>query len=226
MAEKSLWIFGDSFASASEKVIDYRPWTNQVAEALGCDVYRNHAMPGVSNDYIFQMLADNINNMAAGDVCIVQTSQKHRQWFFSDPSLSNYCIGDLNDFITKEQAYAVEQYITYLQRDELDHARFIQFSLALERIVTLVKHVQFLILPGFWGAHGVNGTLIQVCDEEFIDLNGVQDFYNRDNQVGKDPRCNHLSPVNHKIMADKVIDFFNTGAFIDLTTGFEKHFIK
>lgn len=226
MTDRSLWIFGDSFASAPEETGHAdKAWTKQVAEALGCDTYRNYAMPGVSNDYIFHHLSESINKMAEGDYCIIQTTQKHRQWFFNDPTLANYSIGDLGDYITKDQAKAIEYYITHLQSDSLDHTRFIQFSLALERIASLVKHVRFLILPGFWGAHGVTGTMITVCDNEFISVEGIADYYNSGDRNGKDPRCNHMSPVNHKVMADKVVDFFTTGKFIDLTTGFEQHFL-
>ena len=32
---------------------------------------------------------------------------------------------------------------------------------------------------------------------------------------------NHFSEVNHKILADKVIDFFNTGKTVDLTSDFK-----
>lgn len=222
----SLWVFGDSFSHTGPSTLDYKVWSKLVSEQLGCEHYKNFAQPGVSNDYIFKMLADNINNMDEGDYCIIQTTQKYRQWFFNDPTLANYTIGDLNDYITKDQANAVDMYLKYLQRDELDDNRFIQFSLALERIVTLVRHVKFLILPGFWGTHGVNGTLIEVCDKEFVSFEDVKGFYNRDGRKGKDPRVNHLSPMNHPILADKIVEFFNTGRFVDLTTGFEEGFLK
>lgn len=227
----SLWIFGDSFSAppwpaGEEEKLDYKIWTKIVCEELGCDSYKNLAQSGVSNDYIFHTLANNINNMDEGDYAIIQTTQKYRQWFFEDPTLANYSIGDLEDYISPEQAKAVEYYIRYLQNDSLDDARFIQFSLALERIVSLVNHVRMLILPGFWGAHGVNGSLVQVCDAEFVSIKDVKGFYNREGRKGKDPRCNHISPVNHPVLASKVVDFFRTGKYIDLTTGFEKGFLK
>ena len=36
-----------------------------------------------------------------------------------------------------------------------------------------------------------------------------------------DNRFNHFSEVNHKILASKIINFFNTGESIDLTSGFK-----
>lgn len=224
-----LWIYGDSFSmppSLALAPLDYATWTEQVCQQLGCNEIMNRARPGVSNDYIFSEIIKDTNSMELGDFCIIQTTQKNRQWFFEDPELSNYKIGDLHDYISRDQANAVKQYVTHLQRDELDDLRFIQFSLALERITTLAGHVRMLILPGFFGAHNIEGYLIKVSDNEFIDLNDLKTFYNKDGRLGRDPRHNHISPNNHVILANKVVNFFTTGQLVDLTTGFEKYFLK
>lgn len=219
-----LWIFGDSFSMPQPLDSEFVPWSVQLAANLGVESSNNYAMPGVSNDYIFYRLAESINETDEGDYIVIQTTNQHRQWFFKDPVLSNYCIRDIDKYISKEQATALKEYISHLQNDELDNVRFIQFRLALERIVTLIQHAKFLILPGFHLCHGVEGSLIQVCDEEFETLDDIPGYYN--NNDGKDPRINHLSVNNHKILADKITKFFNTGELIDLTTGFEKHFLK
>lgn len=219
-----LWIFGDSFAMPQPLDSTETPWTVQLAKKLNVASSANFAMPGVSNDYIFYQLSEHINNADDTDYVIIQTTNKHRQWFFNDPVLANYCIRDIDKYITEAESSALKEFVLHLQRDELDDNRFVQFSLALERIVALLRHVKFLILPGFHNTHGIEGTLIQVCDEEFQSLDCIPPFYEAND--GKDPRINHMSPDNHTILSDKIYEFFKTGKTIDLTTGFNKHFLK
>jgi len=219
-----LWIFGDSFAMPPAKDSTADTWTLQLARKLGVEASMNFALPGVGNDYSFYRLSEHINQTEAGDYIIIQTTNKSRQWFFEDPVLSNYCIRDMHTYISKEQHHALQEYVTHLQNDTIDELRFVQFSLALERITQIVSHARMLILPGFHVNHGVEGSLIQVCDEEFVNLDVIPPYY--DANDGKDPRHNHMSPINHKILTNKIFDFFTTGNPIDLTVDFEKHFLK
>lgn len=219
-----LWIFGDSFSMPQPLDSKFSPWTNQLATRLGASSSENYAMPGVSNDYIFHRLSETINKTEEGDYVIIQPTNQHRQWFFKDPVLANYCIRDIEKYITSDQASALQGFVSHLQNDELDNLRYIQFSLALERIATLARHLKILILPGFHLANGIEGSLIQVCDEEFINLDVIPAYY--ESNDGKDPRINHMSPANHAILVDKIVEFFDIGKTIDLTNGFEKHFIK
>lgn len=219
-----LWIFGDSFAMPQAKDSTANPWTLQLAKRLNVESSMNFALPGVGNDYIFYRLSEHINQTEEGDYIIIQTTNRSRQWFFEDPVLSNYAIRDIAKYITKDQDQALKEYITHLQNDTIDEMRFVQFSLALERISQLAEHARILILPGFHNAFGVNGTLIQICDEEFVNLDAIPPYYEAND--GKDPRINHMSLVNHAILTDKVFDFFTNGTSINLTSDFEKNFLE
>lgn len=219
-----LWIFGDSFAMPLPTDSKFDSWPLQVARKLGVEASMNFAMPGVSNDYIFYQLTEHLNSTEKGDFIIIQTTNKNRQWFFEDPVLCNYNIRDIDKFITKDQSRALKEYILHLQKDGLDEVRYLQFSLALERVVQLMPHARFLILPGFHQTHGVEGSLIQVCDSEFVNPDAVTTYYNAHD--GKDPRNNHLSRNNHNKLTEKIIDFFNSGKMLDLTVDFEKHFLE
>lgn len=217
-----LWLYGDSFTVQPGK--DTKDiWQSVLSRRLNAREYTNHAQAGVSNDWIFHQLTTTLKDMSQDDYVVVQTTQKHRQWFFeSQPAIANYWIKDLERFVTTDKVKAVDAYVEHLQRDRLDDLRWVQFSLALERLTQLVD-VNVLVLPGFSPVNGVTGTLATVSDEEFIDSNGIQAYFDRSN--GIDPRSNHLSPANHIVLADKIFDFFNKGKLVDLTTGFETKFL-
>ena len=74
----------------------------------------------------------------------------------------------------------------------------------------------------------VKGALMNVGLEELKDCSA--DNYDlimnsEDCWAGMDKRRNHMSKVNHQILADKIIDSFKNNVDLDLTTGFEKGFL-
>lgn len=72
----------------------------------------------------------------------------------------------------------------------------------------------------------VKGSLKRVGIGELEDRSQYQFVMNDPKYwCGADKRRNHLSKVNHQILADKIIDSLNTGADLDLSTGFEQGFI-
>jgi hypothetical protein len=226
------WVFGDSFStqdlpptpSNPSGKMDHLSWLGHVCKGLQIQEANIHADYGVSNDWIFHEFTTNINNMEEGDYVIIQPTQKHRQWFFEDPCISNYWIKDLEHHVSKEESTAVEMYVTHLQNDKLDDLRYVQFCLALERLGQLAQHLRILVLPGFFGVNGVIGTLVSISDAEFDKTTTAQKYY--DANDGKDPRLNHMSAVNHEILGNKIVEFFNTGASIDLTKDFKAGFLK
>jgi hypothetical protein len=223
--DNNLWIFGDSFSAHPEEDCGFNVWPELVGRHFKLTQYINWAQVGVSNDFIFHEFTSRINEMKEGDYVIIQTTAQNRQWFFEDPGLANYMIRDLAKFITADQKKAVDYYIEHLQSDKVDSLRYAQFSLALERISVLANHLRILVLPGFYSIAGVTGTLTDIADSEHQDSSkeGVEAWYR--NNKGKDPRYMHLSEKNHAVLAQKVIEFYETGKHIDLTEGFFKHFL-
>lgn len=218
-----LWVFGDSFSDMPQTRTEYS-WQNLLANKLRITGIENRACPGASNDWIFYTVTSNINNLAGDDYVVIQTTQKHRQWFFRDrPTIGNYWIADFEKFVTPDQRKAVDMYVDHLQSDLIDNVRWTQFSLALERLTPSIA-ARVLVLPGFESVNGVIGTLLEVSDNEFIDQENIQQYF-YSNQ-GIDPRNNHLSAENHKILAEKIFNFFSNNEMIDLTTEFKKQFLE
>jgi hypothetical protein len=79
------------------------------------------------------------------------------------------------------------------------------------------QNIRCLVLPGFHNVAGVEGTMFKTSSYEF-DSEETAAIYRAETS---DLRYNHFSEVNHKILADKVLKFFNTGETVDLTSDFK-----
>lgn len=223
----ALWTFGDSFSVAPSKDLANVPnwplWHEIVARNLNFDSYRCHAQWGVSNEYILEQFLTYQMEYVTGDCIIIQLTNSSRQWFVKDqPEISNFYIKDLEQWFTKEQVKAVEMYIEHLQRDDMDELRYFILVKALERLTQELEDCKILILPGFHPIPGINGTLTDICNNEFVSDQTRSDWYEKH---GVDIRFNHLSQDNHVILAARVTDFFQTGKLVDLQDGYKQGFL-
>jgi hypothetical protein len=231
-----LYIFGDSFsvpdAHKNEVVgpkgpVTFMPleknWTRIVSESIiGDDNHVNDALLGCSNEYILHTLRTHESSFKSGDRVIVQLTSYYREWLFEDkPGMANFINAKWvpGVHVTKEQAKALEMYKQHLYSDHrlLLHYDAILDAITLRTILYAQQDIRFLILPGFHNVAGVQGNMFKTSNSEF-DSDETAAIYCA--ETG-DLRYNHFSEVNHKILADKVIDFFNTGTTVDLTTGFK-----
>jgi len=235
---KSAWFFGDSYSIPLDSVaqgsdveagkIQTHPsygalwpyednWISLVCKGLKVSTANIVAQYGVANDYIFKNVVDHYPHMQDGDYVIIQLTSSNRKWFFpEEPALSNIVqrVG-----YTPERREAIEQYLKYLQNDQLDNIQFMSHVYALQLLITSRPTVNFLLLPGHNPVPGVTGNLTHdVCNPEIS--GNPKRFYDAHNNF--DPRLNHMTDVNHIILADKILAFFNDGQLIDLTTGFKK----
>lgn len=231
-----LYIFGDSFSVPDahkdqvigpKGLVTFMPleknWTRIVSESIiGDDNHVNDAVLGCSNEYILHTLRNRESSFKSGDRVIIQLTSYYREWLFEDnPGMANFLnakwVPGVN--VTKEQAKALEMYKQYLYSD---HRLLIHYDAILDAITFRTKlygqqDIRCLILPGFHNVAGVEGTMFKTSSSEF-DSEETAAIYRA--ETG-DLRYNHFSEVNHKILANKVIDFFNTGKTVDLTTDFE-----
>jgi hypothetical protein len=231
-----LYIFGDSFSvpdahknevMGPKGLVTFMPleknWTRIVSESIiGNDNHINDAMLGCSNEYILHTLRTHESSFKSGDRVIVQLTSYYREWFFEDkPGMANFINAKWvpGVHVTKEQAKALEMYQRYLYSD---HRLLLHYDAILDAITFRTKlygqqGIRCLILPGFHTVAGVEGTLFKASGSEF-DSEETAAKYRAETS---DLRYNHFSEVNHKILADKVIKFFDTGDLVDLTTGFK-----
>jgi len=231
-----LYIFGDSFSvpdahknevMGPKGLITFMPleknWTRIVSESMiGDDNHVNDCALGCSNEYIFHTLRERESSFKSEDCVIVQLTSYYREWFFEDkPGMANFINAKFMPgvHVTKEQAKALEMYQRHLYSDHrlLLHYDAIIDAITLRTMLYAQQGIRCLILPGFHPVTGVEGTMFKTSNSEF-DSDETAAIYCAKTS---DLRYNHFSEVNHKILADKVIDFFNTGTTVDLTTGFK-----
>jgi hypothetical protein len=231
-----LYIFGDSFsvpdAHKNEVIgpkglMTFMPleknWTRIVSESIiGDDNHVNDAVLGCSNEYILHTLRDRESSFKSSDCVIIQLTSYYREWFFEDkPGMANFINAKFvpGVHVTKEQANALEMYKRHLYSDHrlLLHYDAILDAINFRTMLYAQQGIRCLVLPGFHNVIGVEGTMFKTSSSEF-DSEETAAIYRA--ETG-DLRYNHFSEVNHKILADKVIDFFNTGKTVDLTSDFK-----
>lgn len=227
---RRLFLFGDSFT------VDYDTdwtWTRQLAEKLHVDGLINHSMIGTSNDWILMKLRENLKDITNRDTVIIVLTSVYRYWFFKDkPELSNYMIGNWDNFANqtddKSVVDAVKGYVNHIQRDDLDAFRF-------EHQVAWIKGTQqrygfnLLLIPGFTMPIDYSGMIQVVGDltgtvsnAEFVSKKDDEEWYSS----GIDTRYNHMLKRNHDIMAAKCANSLLTKQPLDLQVGFERHILK
>jgi hypothetical protein len=224
----ALWIFGDSFSVARENINkgDIEPWHlwhERLANNLGFSRYLNFAQWGVSNEFILDKLLTHQLEYQDGDYIVIQLTSPSRQWFFKEkPELGNYYIVHINKAVTDIECKAIDMYINHLHRPEIDELRYLMLVKALERLSQQLDHCKILILPGFHAIPGVEGTLMNICNGEFVSDKTQASWYDTH---FIDPRPNHFGQDNHLILADRITEFFQTSKTVDLENGFKHGFL-
>lgn len=223
----SLWFLGDSYSIESQvednKIWDYdNNWMDYVSQGLAIGDVRVISQHGVSNDWIFKNFIDITSHLQSGDYVVVQFTSSTRKWFFPDnPHLSN-TFQSYGYNHSKGVQNAIDGYHQYLHNDQLDNIQYTAYIYASMLVTQSRPDVKFLLLPGFDSVPNVIGNLTtNVCNFELED---PSKFF--EEHKGADPRLNHMSHENHRILADKILDFFNNGTMLDLTTGFVGNLYK
>lgn len=224
----ALWIFGDSFSVARSSINkgDIEPWPlwhELLASNLNLDGYRNYSQWGVSNEYILEKFLNHQLSYQDGDYIVVQLTNSSRQWFFKDHSeLANFYVNDIDKYLTKEQVAAINMYIQHLQRDELDELRYFMLVNSLQHLTQQLPGCKVLLLPGYHPIQGVINTLMNICAGEFVSNESRARWYH-DNIV--DARPNHFGEANHRIVADRITEYFQTGKTVNLQDGYHTKFL-
>jgi hypothetical protein len=236
MTNPRLILVGDSFSvDPMEQEDKTMTWARETAERLGLSLM-NLSQHGVAQDWCFQQLRTGfhaLDSITAQDRIIVVLTHPNRFWFLEKhPNLSNSHIIGMEQYVSKEQNRAIQGFFQHIQRPELDTLHMVMRLGWLAGHIVRLKFPQVLVIRAF----GMNvqeaelykelswaqGTLFDIQADEFQILETTTYDYFR----GVDCRYNHLSLRNHKIMANKVVDYFENNVPLDLSTGFHKGFIE
>ena len=231
----TLWIVGDSF-SQPRKTFD-RPtiWPEITAALLSVDLnvrveLVNESWMGVSQDYCWMYLQRWVHEgrIQPQDYVIVVLTHPNRYWYIDDhPDLSNgHFTIDLDDYVTEDQSLAIKMYMKEIQRPRLDTIQQLnrlgwlanavgQFNL---RRPLLIRAFDFDLYEGecYTNLNVAQGNLYDLQNREFLLADQTNDTTTRYFE-GIDPRYNHLTLSNHKILAGLISQSLINDSQLDLT---------
>jgi len=235
---KRLIVIGDSFAALSE--LEYL-WQLHVAKALKRDLI-NVATNGAAPNWLILKLAEIQSDIRKDDLIVFVNPYWERHCVLPDsPDLTSSIsfTGESEIIKSKWEPYdkntqnAFRSYFTYLDNDDLKLAN----SIALVNFINSIGSkltTNPLILrancaPALDDAHLYNncsvadGDLFDICVGEFKNIDTWLKLIK--NPPFVDFRTGHLSEPNHKILAEKIVNYFISNKPVDLGEGFVLGFI-
>lgn len=241
----TLRVYGDSFGVNLGCEWQYM---NQLQQYLKLEQQKNYSIFGCSNEWIIKNLIYDLtySQIQPDDFILIVTTSETRQWLIKHlPDIANFSgISDLNESLTTREQTAFKYYVTHLQNTDLDMQRHLSNSALLNNLTSAVETLgaRCLILPGFFDpkfvfeeSEWLNSYIYKnyktvvgnlnnnVCFEEFENSSTAVKWYK--NYKLPDIRANHMLRQNHDVLFKKIVDHLETGATIDLTTGFAKQLI-
>jgi hypothetical protein len=231
-----LIILGDSFAIPTGDTDPAQTWTKLVGPKLQeltgqeCPV-QNGAMMGSAQDWAWRQLQNYMPNAQPTDRIVICLTHPSRFWFLENiPQLSNVNIIDIDHWIDKDCERAIEGFLRYIQRPELDT------QLLVQRLGWLAYQVKSrglrrpLIIKCFdqdaaeaekypelnWA----NGNLFE--DIQYWEFEQPEQGINSQYWYGIDGRYNHMILSNHAILAPKIAEALYHDSTLDLKQGFIK----
>ncbi len=236
-SQRGLWATpGDTWAAGRPKPRT-ETWINLVAAELSLkhrdlDLV-NYSQHGVAQDFCWMHLMNALGMMTAEDYLIVAVTHPNRFWYIEEhPNLSNHHIMNFQQYITKEQTWAIQLFMQHIQRPELDtlHQTNRMKSLAYEILKRGLRKPLMLncfatdisAVEGIEELNWAKGNLFNIQAQEYE--NGEEDstsFFG-----GVDCRYNHLCLTNHKVLSEKILSSFTDGAVVDLDQDFVSGMLK
>ena len=246
--DNTLWIFGDSFATPTSAALTQiecastNPtpkqaslplfqWSRQLQQLLpNCsENIQIYSQFGISNEWLFDSMRNHHSMIQTNDYVVLITTDANRRWFFQDrPNVSGLSnIIDFPDGFSNAELNAVKSYVTHLHNNPILSECYHETLIGWAAHLSNACRYKLCVIPAFETTplHSAYGSLNNVCNQEFDDAKLRDYFYSLGGHA--DRRVNHMSKVNHGILAQKLADYFvgNTER-INLDDGFVTHIYK
>ena len=238
----TLWIFGDSYANNNlygrEHILEQQ-WHRVLARELAYD-YQNLAVSGSSLDYLYHEWHRLYKQFQPGNLVVIVITGLNRRWLLKDrPEFSNplnLFSGDITNSITRSKNKALLYYYKHLDHPGASEAALYNWLCAVDLFCSR-NRVKVLLMPAFKDTKDLlkewRGDLKHVEISVGRALGNVSYAEHADELVGgkevlyeRDGRCCHLTPPNHRILVDKILDCYKYGKPLDLSKGFLSGLIK
>lgn len=225
-----IWFFGDSFSTDHrEGPSTEQQWHRVLSQRLGSG-YHNFSIPGSSLGYTYYKWHEIRDQIQPGDLAIVTVTQPSRRWLCGDRPAWNtnpLTLADTEwfdwDASPREMKVAALQYFKYLYHEHEDKALLYNWLCSIDRVAN--RGVRVLLLPCFLDTD----EIIKLYKTEFphiafaqgylLDV-GSKEHVMKYHRVVTDGRLDHLCLPNHSVLADKILDWYEDGKAVDLTSGF------
>lgn len=221
----TVWIFGDSFADVgfcANNDSNMYTWMQEVPYQLNYTA-RFLAKGGTSLEYTYEQFNLVRSQIQPCDVIIIALTCPNRRWHIRDNITDN--VWQLMQQSTRLKA-ALEAYLAHLN---------VNYEVYLENFLYNLESVKVrtIILPCFQtardllksyrgSAYVADLCLYDISNEEFRH-NLASEYHKK--MAGVDLRACHLTATNHRILANKIVDYVNRGTVIT-NNGFRKDFIN
>lgn len=244
----ALYVFGDSFASTeinptwnAEDIerLFMKKWSVLLSKKLGVEL-KNYGISGSSLEYTYYKFNQICADLKEDDVVVIVLTDLLRKWIIKDRPVTSSLVavemhGDLNPNLVK----CAQWYFANVLNLEVEEVHLQNFLHAVNATTSHLKVKPLFVCAfdtvsrGRWGidVSTVNksqsnsfaiGSLWEVSSYEITHTNNDLASAVRTN-LKKEFRLNHLSDVQHDILADKILNYIHTGTTVDLTTGFIKN---
>ena len=247
----TLYVFGDSFASietdpttsvnAREQLIA-KAWSVLLSKKLGVEL-KNFGISGSSLEYTYYKFNQLRADLKEDDVVVIVLTDLLRKWIIQDRPVTSSLVavemhGNLNSNLVK----CAQWYFANVLNVEVEETHLHNFLYAVH-VTTAHLKVKPLFICAFdkisrgdWtvtvntvdSIHVNNfaiGSLWEVSSYE-IEHTKTDAVVAVCTNLRKEFRQNHLSDIQHPILADKILNYIHNGTVVDLTTGFVKNIYK
>ena len=205
----TLWCFGDSYITSKNN-----NWTSEIATYLECDE-KNFGICGSSLEFMYSMFDQ--ATFDDNDYVIIVLTEINRRYFFPQyPDVSTPTLPDsVLSKVSRLERKAMNQYFIHLNNDSVHKANLknflyhVQYVTERKNLTTIVfncfSDYEFINNTNYPNLVLVPGTLFSISAGE---IENSPWFYQKFGNM--DIRANHLCLTNHRILADKVINYYKT----------------
>jgi hypothetical protein len=242
----TLYVFGDSFASAEinptwnaemlEKNFE-RKWSVLLSKKLRVKL-KNYGISGSSLEYTYYKFHQICADLKEDDIVVIVLTDLLRKWIIQDKPVTSSLAaverhGDLDSNLIK----CARWYFANVLNVEVEEVHLQNFLYAVNATTSHLKVKPLFICAfddesrGRWGINVNTVNKLQINNFAKGSLWEVSSYEIKHSSteiavktnLKKEFRLNHLSDVQHPILADKILNYIHNGTIVDLTTSFVKN---
>lgn len=232
----SLYTFGDSFIESPERILRENNYIAQIQSSLNV-TGRHYGVGGSALSYMYYTVEQHIHNFKADDIVIISLTDVKRQWLLEKIPLH----GNSGSYLYYSETSAEFKYLTkvfehYFSTMIIDGKETMYLINFLWALYTRTRHLKvepiilvcFLnelqLLHRYW--YKLPPLKYSISNLFSVSRNEVfQREADKVRFIQADSRYNHLSTINHTVLANKILDFIKGDSeCVDLRHDFHENF--